>query len=372
MRRLVFGLAVLGALLVVPAVQADDQAVGQRVVQALQQQKMQGRLKDFSIDLQVENGIVWLKGEVVNQQQRDLVLGAVSGLEGVEDVVNDLRLPRVAAETPKQESAYDAFSKGVKEGVGNVAGLFGLGGSDEEEGVVAQPVAAKPTSRVPVAPRRLQGQATARVMQARPDMPVVDDNAIAQAIGKSLTVKKDSGELKAFNVNLSVSGGTVWIKGYAADEAQRALILESASHIDGVVQVVNDIAVQAPAVIQIASAPQLETPATSQPIRQVSQQPQSVAPATAVQAPAAAPVQMMQSAQGMARARYEQPNMPNYAWPTYASYPNYSQVTYPRQYSPSAWPYIGPFYPYPQVPLGWRKVSLEWDDGWWFLDFESN
>jgi hypothetical protein len=46
-------------------------------------------------------------------------------------------------------------------------------------------------------------------------------------------------------------------------------------------------------------------------------------------------------------------------------------LTYPTQYSPSAWPYIGPFYPYPQVPLGWRKVTLEWDDGWWFLDFKS-
>lgn len=65
----------------------------------------------------------------------------------------------------------------------------------------------------------------------------------------------------------------------------------------------------------------------------------------------------------------EQPNMPCYAWPSYASYPNYAAVTYPRQYSPTAWPYIGPFYPYPQVPLGWRKVCLEWDDGWWWLDF---
>ena len=34
--------------------------------------------------------------------------------------------------------------------------------------------------------------------------------------------------------------------------------------------------------------------------------------------------------------------------------------------------YIGPFYPYPQVPLGWRKVTLEWDDGWWFLDFKDS
>lgn len=66
---------------------------------------------------------------------------------------------------------------------------------------------------------------------------------------------------------------------------------------------------------------------------------------------------------------YDNAQMPGYAWPSYASYPNYGALTYPRQYSPTAWPYIGPFYPYPQVPLGWRKVTLEWDDGWWFLDF---
>ncbi len=46
---------------------------------------------------------------------------------------------------------------------------------------------------------------------------------------------------------------------------------------------------------------------------------------------------------GVAPARYDQPYMPNYAWPSYAAYPNYAAVTYPRQYSPTAWPYIGPF-----------------------------
>ncbi len=68
----------------------------------------------------------------------------------------------------------------------------------------------------------------------------------------------------------------------------------------------------------------------------------------------------------------DNPSMPGYAWPSYASYPNYAALSYPQQYSPTAWPYIGPFYPYPQVPLAWRKVSLEWDDGWWFLDFSSH
>jgi hypothetical protein len=69
---------------------------------------------------------------------------------------------------------------------------------------------------------------------------------------------------------------------------------------------------------------------------------------------------------------YENAQMPGYAWPSYASHPNYAALTYPKQYSPTAWPYIGPFYPYPQVPLAWRKVSLEWDDGWWFLDFSAH
>jgi hypothetical protein len=69
---------------------------------------------------------------------------------------------------------------------------------------------------------------------------------------------------------------------------------------------------------------------------------------------------------------FDHPQMPGYAWPSYASYPNYAAVTYPKQYSPTAWPYIGPFYPYPQVPLGWRKVTLEWEDGWWFLDFKDS
>lgn len=84
-----------------------------------------------------------------------------------------------------------------------------------------------------------------------------------------------------------------------------------------------------------------------------------------------APMAMPASYGSSAGLPMESPNLPGYAWPGYAANPNYAAVTYPKQYSPSAWPYIGPFYPYPQVPLGWRKVSLEWDDGWWMLDFHD-
>jgi len=83
------------------------------------------------------------------------------------------------------------------------------------------------------------------------------------------------------------------------------------------------------------------------------------------------PAQLPGPGHAVVPARYDHPTLPGYAWPTYAAHPNYAAVTYPKQYSPSAWPYIGPFYPYPQVPLGWRKVTLKWDDGWWNLDFKA-
>jgi hypothetical protein len=66
------------------------------------------------------------------------------------------------------------------------------------------------------------------------------------------------------------------------------------------------------------------------------------------------------------------PGYPNYAWPSYAPYPNYSAVGYPTAYPWQAWPNIGPIYPYPEVPLNWRAVTLRWDDGIWWLDFKNH
>ncbi len=67
-----------------------------------------------------------------------------------------------------------------------------------------------------------------------------------------------------------------------------------------------------------------------------------------------------------------QPGRPNYAWPSYAPHPNFSAVGYPTVYPWQAWPNIGPFYPYPEVPLDWRAVTLRWDDGLWWLDFKKH
>lgn len=71
--------------------------------------------------------------------------------------------------------------------------------------------------------------------------------------------------------------------------------------------------------------------------------------------------------QGAPNPQLQPPPLPPYAWPTYAPHNNYSRVAYPETYPTNAWPFIGPFYPFPKVPTGWRSVSLTWEDGyWWF------
>ena len=71
------------------------------------------------------------------------------------------------------------------------------------------------------------------------------------------------------------------------------------------------------------------------------------------------------------RKELPEPPMPPYAWPTYAPYNNYSRVAYPTLYPQEAFPFIGPMHPFPKVPLGWRGISLRWQDGHWFYGREA-
>ncbi|ADB17255.1 transport-associated [Pirellula staleyi DSM 6068] len=248
-----------------------------------------------------------------------------------------------------------------------------------------------------------------------PSLAFGDDQQIAKAVVQKLQEEKKQGSLKGFSIDLQVEDGTVWLSGRVASADQEARALDVARRIPGVVQVVNDLSIGAAAsTVQPASGyedapsmsqamtresavgtgvhpvsnttPVYNAPAQAQPRAVVpvyagtrSAVPMAFAPARTVSHQGEAmgmpgqpmPMHTAGTGMGVAPARYDHPSMPGYAWPSYASHPNYAAVTYPKQYSPTAWPYIGPFYPYPQVPLGWRKVTLEWDDGWWFLDFKD-
>ncbi len=240
---------------------------------------------------------------------------------------------------------------------------------------------------------------------------MADDTQIADFIQSRLQVAQQQGQLRGFNVDLQVENGTVWFKGYVSNPEQEMMILRTAQEAGylGVVQVVDDIDVKAANQSASKQAAYQSGPQTGQALRPASfarpvPAPKAIAPqgymdpavggsivgggeiisggiisgeplpfASAAGAPAGEPLAIGGPAGGggFAAAPSGSPNLPGYAWPGYAAHPNFGAVSYPRQYSASAWPYIGPFYPYPQVPLGWRKVSLEWDDGFWFLDFHD-
>ena len=184
---------------------------------------------------------------------------------------------------------------------------------------------------------------------------------------------------------MTTNSGDVAVRGRVASQEHKALVLDIARRVRGVRKVIDDVSV-GPNVRTASGTSPSHVPAL-QPVPQVSSMPvvgsgipRPMAPAGianvqmgGVEGSMGAPVPMQGTgpSYGGGAPRYDQPYMPSYAWPSYAAYPNYAAVTYPKQYSPSAWPYIGPFYPYPQVPLGWRKVALEWDDGLWYLDFTS-
>jgi hypothetical protein len=45
---------------------------------------------------------------------------------------------------------------------------------------------------------------------------------------------------------------------------------------------------------------------------------------------------------------------------------------YPTTHPWAAWASVSPAAPYPEIPLGWERVTLRWDDGIWWLDFKKN
>ncbi len=245
--------------------------------------------------------------------------------------------------------------------------------------------------------RRLVLGIAVAVTSLMPVVGVADDQQIADFIKSRLQAEQQQGNLQGFNVDMRVDQGTVWFKGHVANAGQEMTILKSAQaagHL-GVIQVVDDIEVAQPAAPSYGSqAIPAAAPETAPSMQQVGFQ-QATAkavpalPASARMAPpmasySAEPMPInggysavpagqppMPAAMSGGQMASGSPNLPGYAWPSYAAHPNFGNVSYPQQYSASAWPYIGPFYPYPQVPLGWRKVTLEWDDGFWMLDFHD-
>ncbi len=241
--------------------------------------------------------------------------------------------------------------------------------------------------------RMLFGAVLAAVAACAPHWCAAGEQENKYAAEQIARVLRDSGKVEHYSVGVKFKDGTAWLDGHVTSEAQMQAALKVVSEIEGVTQIVNNLDVQAPTAggvsqaaaqiplgsVAVEPAAKRRTPRGTQvghrgvPSGYNQLGPEAVPPPAAMTGGQGGPMPayVPGTSGGVSPASYDRPNMPNYSWPSYAAYPNYAAVTYPRQYSATAWPFIGPFYPYPQVPMGWRKVTLEWDDGWWFLDFQD-
>ncbi len=154
-------------------------------------------------------------------------------------------------------------------------------------------------------------------------------------------------------VAIVAQDGTVTLTGTVKDTAQKERIIHDIRDLTGVVIIRDGLKVGSIMQTQASDAQPMPIP------------PMGPAPLSPIVEPAPLGVP------GQFSPDMQAPNLPPYAWPTYAPYNNVSRVGYPTSYPYNAFPYIGPFYPFPKVPLGWRKVTLEWEDGYWFIGRNS-
>ena len=388
MRRFFLGLAISSLTASAPVVAlGGDREIANNIISTLKSHQSDGSLKGFDIDLSVEAGLVTLTGTVSNAAQAQAVIAAAKSAGGVSTIVNKISVKdAVSASKTASTLAFAAQSLNADNTV--------LQASTKDKTTLSVELDADDDS-------------TAEPPKMAEDQQNVSpaDAAITDAALRKLGKDKASGFLRNFDLDLSTVEGEVWVRGYVANAEQKQHVLQTVQYIPGVTRVVDDITIagnEPQSLVQPASTNQaIPTPPPVASIPTMGQAqsagPRSFAPSMVANYQSDAPIpglpmaapqgsmgggMMMGGGQtpmpmsmgpshGAGVPRYDQPQMPGYAWPSYAAYPNYAAVTYPKQYSASAWPYIGPFYPYPQVPLGWRRVALEWDDGLWYLDFTS-
>ncbi len=313
MRSLLLGLVVAVATLIPNLAAADDQEIARHIMSKLQVEQQRGALKGFHVDMRVDKGTVWYQGFVSNQEQKDLILSTAQKAKhlGVVQIVDDITI-QVASETQQVGFTEPAENPPTPQ--------------VEVQQAVPQPIAVPTSSRIqPVASPIVPTQQLTQGLAPTQPLPF----AAAQAPLQTAPMQNAPMQGNPMQMGMQRPPMQMGMQGNPMQMGMQGAPMQGNP-------------------MQFAGA---RSPAPN------------MAPGQ--------PMPLNRGAGGGMPVSGDAASLPNYAWPSYAASPNYAAVTYPGQYSASAWPYIGPFYPYPQVPLGWRKVCLEWDDGWWWLDFQN-
>lgn len=177
--------------------------------------------------------------------------------------------------------------------------------------------------------------------------------ALNQQLANRLAgVYRSSGQLRNYDIDIHTENGVVTLTGSVASEAQLRALESLTESQPGVVSIDNRVAVRS-AIQPVANleAPQLHPVDSDQRVEE--------------------PAPIHSFAGGIAPYA-DAPVMPPYSWPAYTPYNNYASMAYQTQYPSGAWPFIGPPHPYPMIPSGWRRVTLKWKKGYWWMHFHAH
>jgi len=361
MRRMLTSLVVAATTVLVPMLAlAGNQEFAEQIAKNL---RASGQMHDYKIGVMYQDGTAWLRGQVCSDEQAKTAMQIVSKMPGVSRVENKLTIgpPDVApaAEAPQANSTIQ-FSRNAN----NLATPQGQ--MTPPAGTLGPEQISRGTSGAMSNGRMLAGTSASN-SALRLQQPQIEPRSVARVA--TSFAPSPAQQVSAVEPQRAIPVQQVQVDSVPVREMQQPMLVREPQQpmpVQESPQAVSVQEMQQPVPVQQAGIARHARHAAGVPTPAGGVMPIDVAGMSGAPIPVSASCPM-----GARAARRDQPAMPCHAWPTYASYPNYSAVTYPRQYSPTAWPYIGPFYPYPQVPLGWRKVTLEWDDGWWMLDFKD-
>lgn len=206
-----------------------------------------------------------------------------------------------------------------------------------------------------------------------PPQPMPTNQQIANTIAEHL---RQSAQLRRFDIDVTYLDGTAELTGVVADQIQREEARRIVQGVPGVERVRDRLTLASAGQVRQVQATQEPPPLPGLGGKDApAKEPSPLSPkATEGAANAAAPNEPLPIFAAPRPSAYDlnPPKLPPYAWPTYAPYNNYSRVATPTLYPYNAWPFIGPCYPYPKIPLGWRSVKLEWVDGHWWYGRKTN
>ena len=165
----------------------------------------------------------------------------------------------------------------------------------------------------------LNGPAQAQQPEALPATVAVanPNQSLADSVASRL---RATNVADGANINISCQEGSVILIGSAKDAAQRAEILKAVQGVSGVVIIRNGIRLSTD-VVQVQ-----DTGAAMPPVAPYPVAPQGGPPGS----PIVEPVPL--GVPGQYSPDMQAPNLPPYAWPTYAPYNNISRVGYPTAY----------------------------------------